>query len=339
VIATRLSFSRCFTAVCATARFSRLVGLRCGAAVVVGWCRARSVCPSSVCTHLPPPPFPTPQVLLSSFYFHNNATASRSDYTMYSVIAYLALFRLQVWEGPTPAHFEPAPPRASLPLQPAAAVVPEARPKGTLRSVCFAGRWPALTSIRELCDRLATFVCAHVRGCCCVCVYFLGGGGGQELGVERFRFLLGGQASHKMATLVGFLWDEDGLRTWCLEDWAKSIDRTFAEVGIVLVLSCCSVVQRRSLHGALHAVGGVGGGGGAAAAAASVICRTCCWLGLPSTESPCWRGWLVSGATMGAAHMPLLMPLRKPLLRRLLWTPPPTLWGPQVPPPLFPGPR
>ena len=38
--------------------------------------------------------FAVTQTLLSGFYFNNSGTASRSDYSMYSVIAYLALFRL-----------------------------------------------------------------------------------------------------------------------------------------------------------------------------------------------------------------------------------------------------
>ena len=33
-----------------------------------------------------------------------------------------------------------------------------------------------------------------------------------------------------MAPLVTYLWDEGALRTWCVEDWAKAVDRTFVEV-------------------------------------------------------------------------------------------------------------
>ena len=51
-----------------------------------------------------------------------------------------------------------------------------------------------------------------------------------ELGFERFRFVLGGQEAHKMVTLLSWLTNVDNLNTWCVEDWCKAVDRDFVEV-------------------------------------------------------------------------------------------------------------
>ena len=51
-----------------------------------------------------------------------------------------------------------------------------------------------------------------------------------ELGMERMRFLLGGQPAHKMTTLLGFMYDAHAIGNWCVEDWCKVVDRASVEV-------------------------------------------------------------------------------------------------------------
>ena len=42
-----------------------------------------------------------------------------------------------------------------------------------------------------------------------------------ELGFERFRFVLAGQEAHKMVTLLSWITSVDNLNTWCVEDWCR----------------------------------------------------------------------------------------------------------------------
>lgn len=86
-----------------------------------------------------------------------------------------------------------------------------------------------------------------------------------ELSMRKLRALIADQDPARMQIVLSFLFDLDGLRSWCLEEWRKVLDRTFIEKDIFGRLERHMPEMQAFLHENRERAFGAAGAGGAAA--------------------------------------------------------------------------